>query len=1258
MLAAGAAVAGAGSTGAGALVLVPEVLAPGRLIFWPIFSLEDSTPGLAASRAATVTPYLRAMVLKVSPEAMVWEPPGPEDSLAAPLAPLGPEATLEDPLVIKSAISWFCLVMAAVAWVIKSCTPLCKLVMVSELSFTLPSRSCMAFEAAVALVEASSTRALRSLILLVAEEPLLMDMNKAMAPKSTPSRPIAMGTIVLGPDLEEESTSMGGNKVRRHPAQPMRHANSRTINRGIRGMASGKNPLFLSQILIHPFRILRHAGLSMLTRLRIADHPEAIWQQAAGPWLREHGRRWQENRVVLAPNAAWIAALKARAVEEKLPVLGIHWLTAGHLRARLLRALPGPALRVALREDLHLLLEMAAAELPDNPLARAFGPDPAPFQEVLDALEGAGWNAQALTDPHARELAVATEQLRAQTGWSTTAAADQKLSVAGAAGTLPLLGTQLLAVGFGPGDWALRSLLEAAATAYQESEFVLDVVDYAQNAAAAWVGVWEEKLGGVAEWLEADGTPAPFAPLSVEILTPTKISSANTFYSLEIKPALWLADHLQAEADLVVAQALEFLHDAAAAPARVGIVVGSINSPLAREIAARLALLGLPHHDAPGHLPGRGSAQIRFEAWLDWQEQGRLDSLVAWARVAVRANGWPGDGQGIEKSLRTAAGITLSDDPAVLQAWLATQREESDAARQFLSAWPRLPESARLDDFFQNICAAAKKIGWPESPEILSERVKGWTMAPEHLIPRAAVLHWARAVTRVPGRTRDALGREPWAPLQITDAASAVAQAWSHLVLAGLQHGEWPIDDRDSPLLDEANVGTLNRRVLRQGPQGEGHLTVAPQHSLLLTTADRRRLDRAAFARLLALPTQGLALTARRFDPADGRPARLSEYFWAVAKIELGRLPTVADWESLAATSRTRREKFLEILPKENFAAALPGIEVTTQAYLARRDAAAPFDGYSFCLKSPPPDPLRLSCGQWENAVKQPGATWFANVLNLTPRWEVATDNFTRRSLGLWSHAWTQPGPRTFVKNEVRESLPLPSRELWQKLAQDRAQQIRAEVTAAFSTAGRPLPEAWLDTWASALRLAEQWIEVVAEQPDWPQGLAEVTLPGDLRIELPETAAAIPLTGRMDLALFPRPVTWAAGQLAGTNAWLIDFKSGQADALTKKKLAQGKGLQLALYAQALLAMGALSVSLTLLNREAEAAPQLTNAELDAPELASLWRLLTDFAVAGRWGEIGDLTDDYREAGDYPSATLPVPVEILRQKWLLTHPSTL
>jgi hypothetical protein len=266
----------------------------------------------------------------------------------------------------------------------------------------------------------------------------------------------------------------------------------------------------------------------------------------------------------------------------------------------------------------------------------------------------------------------------------------------------------------------------------------------------------------------------------------------------------------------------------------------------------------------------------------------------------------------------------------------------------------------------------------------------------------------------------------------------------------------------------------------------------------------------------------------------------------------------------------------------------------------------------------------------------------------------VATDDFTRRSLGLWSHAWAQSGPRTSGKNETAESLPLPGREFWQKLVQDRAQQIRAEVTTAFGHAGRPLPEAWLDTWADAARLAEQWVDTLAEQADWPQGLAEVTLPNDLRIQLPGTEFEIPIKGRMDLALFPRPVIWAKSRLAGTHAWLIDFKSGQAEAMTKKKLAKGQGLQLALYAQALLAMGAASVALTLLNRDTEAEPQLLESDLGAPELADLWQLLADFAVAGRWGEICDLTDDYRAAGDYPSATLPVPVEILRQKWLRTH----
>ena len=51
---------------------------------------------------------------------------------------------------------------------------------------------------------------------------------------------------------------------------------------------------------------------------------------------------------------------------------------------------------------------LAAARLPENPLARAYGPDPAPFQELLDALDGAGWEPTVLADPAARELAASS----------------------------------------------------------------------------------------------------------------------------------------------------------------------------------------------------------------------------------------------------------------------------------------------------------------------------------------------------------------------------------------------------------------------------------------------------------------------------------------------------------------------------------------------------------------------------------------------------------------------------------------------------------------------------------------------------------------------------------------------------------------------------------------------------------------------------------------------------------------------------------
>ena len=233
----------------------------------------------------------------------------------------------------------------------------------------------------------------------------------------------------------------------------------------------------------------------------------------------------------------------------------------------------------------------------------------------------------------------------------------------------------------------------------------------------------------------------------------------------------------------------------------------------------------------------------------------------------------------------------------------------------------------------------------------------------------------------------------------------------------------------------------------------------------------------------------------------------------------------------------------------------------------------------------------------------------------------------------------------------------MPECGLWQKMAEDRARAERERVAVAFAAAGRPLPEAWLDAWSNAAQAARDWIEILAGLTEWPEGLAEINLPPGLSGVLPHTGAVIPFVGRMDLVLLNRAGNFAAGGLDGAAAWLVDFKTGGDELLRVKPLAKGKGLQLALYALALRALGAGPVALTLLTRDGAAVLQLKAEDLENPELAELWQLVAEMAVSGCWGDWPDLAGEHARTSVQPLATLPVSDDILRKKWMLTHPGS-
>jgi hypothetical protein len=104
----------------------------------------------------------------------------------------------------------------------------------------------------------------------------------------------------------------------------------------------------------------------------------------------------------------------------------------------------------------------------------------------------------------------------------------------------------------------------------------------------------------------------------------------------------------------------------------------------------------------------------------------------------------------------------------------------------------------------------------------------------------------------------------------------------------------------------------------------------------------------------------------------------------------------------------------------------------------------------------------------------------------------------------------------------------------------------------------------------------------------------------------------------------------------------------------RKQLADGKGVQLALYALALHALGASSVQLTLLTPTGELEPQFDLA--DALAQQDFWDELHRMQETGVFGMLGEVRPEYGVARAYPLATLAIDSDLLKEKWMMIHPA--
>lgn len=159
--------------------------------------------------------------------------------------------------------------------------------------------------------------------------------------------------------------------------------------------------------------------------------------------------------------------------------------------------------------------------------------------------------------------------------------------------------------------------------------------------------------------------------------------------------------------------------------------------------------------------------------------------------------------------------------------------------------------------------------------------------------------------------------------------------------------------------------------------------------------------------------------------------------------------------------------------------------------------------------------------------------------------------------------------------------------------------------------------------------------------------------------------AELLLRGRADLLL--AQTASAPASLAVPDLWIVDFKTGNKDALNKgvkddddaraekvrRKVLKGDALQLSLYAHAAKQLGAANVRVSLISPNlAKAEPQL--ALEDFEDCVDAFRELARMQSTGIFGFKGLLRNAYSFTRPYPIATLAIDPEIVDERWEATH----
>jgi PD-(D/E)XK nuclease superfamily len=992
----------------------------------------------------------------------------------------------------------------------------------------------------------------------------------------------------------------------------------------------------------------------MRVSLHLANSFDAAWENVLLPWFESvapHAFEQTAPVAVVTPFRSHAQLLRGTLLNHGISLLGVRFLVPAQLREFLLR---DSGLKLPLREHLRLLLAITAEEFaadidsqqPDSLIARAVARDPDRFLRALDELSAAGWSFDEIDSLGLREIAARFEEQVRECGFTFVHAAD-RAALAFAHKSQPLL-SNLLVFGFDAAHWPLWPLLHAATISATATTAVLtDPRDDARDLDETWVGTWEETFGP-AEVIPAAKTTPPLAEsLSVPASEIQFVVGRNTTQ----------------QARAIVALAAKFLADRRCE--RLGILFSG-PAALPRLVAAFLESAGIEHNDGFAHLAPSALDDDAWRAWLDLQRAPRLKPLFQFVRSIDRQ---VFDGislSHLEDTLRRAYSNVLIDDVELLSDYCSSSPElrHGNAAARELAKIRFLPESASLSEFLSQTRTAFSMLRWKERWNELERLSRNWSDRLAAKFSKACYLRWLQELLGAPSLQRDDLGAHPYARVHLLTYAEAQDQPWSHLIFTGLNDETWPAFDTELPFIRDQQIEklnrenkALNRRASKRGRQGEGHWSVREGKTLLIGPNEQRQIRRRQMLNLIESVSAGIAATASLYSEATpSRIANPNEFF---------------SWLYFTARGRGVSQQILQILEKQTRswlkdwspvdAQKVDSISVgrTRYAFHARRQLR-PAGEYEFALRSSPDHEISLTVTQWEQALRWPAIVWMKTFLGVEPderdgdAWAVAT--------GQWVHRWLANSvrdseERKFVEvnraNEIRERI-------WAQ-----AREFREAVAELCTGRGKVLPDWWRSGWSNAFYIADCLAAKVSDLHDWSEMAVEWSLGDPTEIRVSQNAT-LRVRGRIDLILARQKSPQS--QIGYEDFWVVDYKTGRQRGFSlkelrkkdtperkfRRQLIEGRGVQLALYALAVHTLGAQRVQLTLLSPAEDLEPQF---DLDAVLAQNdFWMELHRMQETGVFGMLGPVHADFGFVPLYPLATLPIDVDLLEEKWALTHPA--